>query len=70
MIFFSLNQFIFLFLSPESIIFVVQLFKARFFQLTFYKFIVLSFLGLSPSIFWAKVTKSGLYRDKFFCHQI
>ena len=47
---FSLNQSIFLFLSFESTLLVVQLIKAQFFQPNLYKFIVLGFLGLSSFI--------------------
>ena len=53
-IFFGLDQSIFLFSSFEPTLFVVQLILARFFEPILYKFIVLGFLSLSPSIFWAR----------------
>ena len=59
MIFFRLNQFIFLFLSPESIILVVQIIKAQFSNHS-YKFIVLGFLDLSSFITWARDPICGL----------
>ena len=53
MIFFSLNLSIFVLLSLRSTLLVVW-FTSPVFQFTFYKFIVLGFLGLNPSTFRAK----------------
>ena len=50
MIFINLIQFVSLSLWIESTLFVIQLILTQFFQPIFYKFIVLVFLGLSPSI--------------------
>ena len=50
-IFLNLIQFISLSLWIESTLFVIQLILTQFFQSTLYKFIVLGFLGLSPSTF-------------------
>ena len=54
MIFFGLNQSIFLFLSFEPTLFVVQLILAQFSNTLSINSLFLAFWDLSPSIFWVR----------------
>ena len=51
-IFFNIILSIFILLSFESTLVFVWFIKVQFFQPALYKFIILGFLGLSPSTFW------------------